>query len=733
MATYEELMAKARELDAAGQAEDARRMAEIAVSARAAPARIPAGMVENPGTGQITDRQMMAGNMDPGFLRSMGQGYLQGYAWGGADELAGLAGGDYARERFRAESDAAWREHPVGSFLGTLVGGAASAIGAGKAANAGLRALGMTAIGPATTAVGRAGQMAAGGAAGGAIEGFLSGEGDAGNRLRSAGIGAAAGAVLAPTFGFAAAKVAKTAEKVGGKVLARVFSSPRMYDPSTGTLTDDGMRALRTLGYNVDELTDRMNAELAKMADDATSGRMPREVADRLAVANRFDVPLTKGQATGDVAQIATEENFRAATRGPGAYRVISEFDGRQGAAVDAARGGIIQGMEGGRIDAADSVIDAVRREAGVARDAGRAAYNVLEESGAAIRPDAANGLRRSIDLAAQARGARIGDTTPNARAAMDMLDTAFSADAGGAVPFMKMETLRQDLLSLQQAAARGSNGPDQFAMGEVVKVFDEWFDDTITTALVSGDASVLDSAKEARKLWSHYKNTFLGKDGASNFIRKIVSDDLAPDEVAGWLFGSSSHIGGGRTSLVARRVRDILGETSPEWSAVRRAAWDQATIGPSGEMYGPQKISSNLDQLLSGKGQTLSQVLFTPDEMKGIREFRNLMRVLTKPAKATNPSGSSYDIQRAAGQATRLLAGLMGNAAGGPVAGVAASTAMDTGGKFSSAVAARAAAKGVTGLTPSVANPALAVGGTIGGIESARGLITSLQDRGRQ
>ena len=732
--TEEQLKEAARRAVADGNIKAAEELAAAARSvasgqgvSTAPPREMPDGMVTNPTTGQITERSLMAGNMEPGLLAAMGQGYMQGYSWSGADELAGAVGGDYARERFRAANDAAWRDHPVATFLGALAGGVGGAVGLGKAANAGMRALGMKGIAPATTAIGRGLQMAGGGAVGGGVEGFLAGEGGAESRAKTAAIGAAGGFIAAPTFGFAVSKVADVAGRVGGKVLRNVFSKPQFYDPNTGALTDQGRQVIRTLGYNVDELTDRMNVELAKAAEDATQGRIPDGVGPRVAVANRFDVPLTKGQMTGDIPQIAAEEQFRAGIRGGGALDTIREFDMRQGAAIGAAREGLVPGPEGGRIDAASSVIDAVRREADTARDAGRAAYNVLEESGAAVDASAKNSLRRVIESAMESRGARVSGSTANAMDALDAIENAFRPDNNGAIPFTKLEDLRQDLLVYNRAAQATGTGRDKIAMQTLLNEFDGWIDDTITNALVSGDDTILANAKNARALWAKYRNTFLGKKGADNFIRKIVEDDLSPNEVSNWLFGASSKVGGGRTSLVARRVKDIVGVDSPEWSAVRRAAWDRTTLADSGEMFGPDKLVTNLTDLLDGKGKPLSDVLFTADERKAIREFRNLMKVLQKPRKATNPSGTGYEIQRAAGQVMRMLTGIAGNSAGGPLGGIMASGAVDTGGRFSSTVAARAAARGLS--VPSLP-PTAAIGAGQAGVGSARGLITSLQDR---
>lgn len=670
---------------------------------------VPEGFFRNPDTGQLTSRELLANSMEPSVAESAGIGAVRGATMGGDDELAAgvravMPSGESASEEYRfelerqrARKEAAMRDHPWATVAGTIGG----AVGGAVATRGALQRLGLG-INAAPTIAGRMGQMAIGGSAAAAAEGFLSGEGGWQDRRNDAAIGAGVGLVAAPLAGYGFAKLANAGERIGGSILRRFFSSNAMVDEASGEISDHGRKVLRTLGYDVDELTARMQRELTDAAEDATSGRIPQSAVENVAAFKRFDVPMTRGQATGEVPQIAMEQNFRAGTRGQGAYNAITEFDARQASAINAAREGIVSGQSGPVTDAADDVIAGVRRQAETARQSGSRAYDVLEASGAAVRPESSAVVQRSIRQAAQAAGAPIDDGTPNAQAALNFIDNAFSTSNGGSVPFMTLERARQRLLGFSRAAAQGSNGADKFAMEALVDQFDDWMDDTISSALISGDEAVLSQAKEARSLWEQYRRTFFGRQGADNIIRKIVTDDLTPDQVANWLFGSSSHIGGGQTANVAKRVKDILGPESPEWANVRRAAWDRVTTAPSGEMFGPDKIVANIDRLLREKGRTLSLELFSSDELMQIREFRNMMDRLRVPSKAANPSGTSYDVQRSIQQAISRMSGIFGG-----IPGAAAGKALDAGGSFSNAVRARAAVKGLD--LPAPASPLVA------------------------
>lgn len=615
---------------------------------------------------------------------------------------------DTALGQIRSELGEYQAENPGKALTAQITGGVATAIPAASALP----------VKAAATTAGRVGQVAGGGAVAGAIEGFGSGEGGATSRAISSGIGAGVGAVFAPVVGFGVAKIAQFAQQRGGQALSAVFRNRRMFDRNSGELTKAGRDRLAALGYNADELSKEMQTAFGVTAERAT-----REIDDaalpRVATASRFGVPLTSGQATGDVIQSASEEAYRAGARGAPAAQVMQGFDEVQGRAVEAARQRVAD-QAGGRavdkLDAADAVIAGVQREATAARQAGSDAYRALEESGAAISGDSVRNLGNQIATRTKATGYSIGADTPNASAAIGFLRNTFDSIKAGAVPFMDLERARQQFVRLRSAAYRGSNGADQTVMDAVMEAYDGWLDDTVTAALMQGDEAVIGQAQQARQLWGKYRQTFLSKEGADNFIRKIVTDDLAPDQVAGWLYGAATTPGGGQTSLVAKRIKNILGEASEEWQMVRRAAFDHITKAPEGKSFGPQKVVSNLSEFIGGKGKTLARELFSADELRQIGEFRDMLRVLVPPPRSTNPSGTAYELQRGMMQMLGTLVG----AGGGPVGAMAGRQAVMSGTDFAGKLAAKAATRGI-GVPKSSVPVAIGSGVAAGGFAQDR------------
>lgn len=601
-----------------------------------------------------------------------------------------------ARDQIRAELDE-YREQHGGLATAAQIGGAIStAIPMATAAG----------IGTASTALGRAGQMIAGGIIGGAVEGFGAGEGGAASRARSAGQGAVFGAVAAPLLGYPMAALGRAAERVGGRALRNIVNRRRLFNPETGTLTPSGVRAVRNLGMDEQQMSIEMRRALGETLEGISEVRTPTpQAVERLALGRRFETPLTRGQATGDVAQSAFEESARAGTRGQSAYNAITEFDSMQSEAVDRARQSIVpRTAASDRIDAAEGVISGVQRMADNARNAGRQAYDVLEGSGAALSNSSIDGLRGRIQNATRIAGVQVDAATPNAQAALRTIDDLLQAGNGGSVPFMNVERTRQNLLRFQRAAQRGDNGADQIAISEVVGQFDNWLDDAISTALEQGDETVLAQAQEARNLWRQYRTTFLGRDGPANFIRRIVEEELTPNQVSAWIMGSNNNMGRGATSSFVRRLGEVLGPDSDEFNAIRVAAWDQITSAPEGSRQpGPARIAQQVTEFVSRDGRTLARELYTPEQLTSMREFARLMRTLEAPPRSTNPSGTGYEIRRMVGEIRSALLGGAASAAGGPVVGIAAQEGVERSSSFISGVRARAATQGIQVRPPSV------------------------------
>jgi hypothetical protein len=243
MATYEELIAKARELDAAGNTEDAKRLAALAVKMRGQPGATPAAPASPKGWGQ-TIKENLLGDDDPN-TQNWGEYIGSALNKGGEAMTFGLAGdessaavesalgiGDYdtRRQHYQQQEEVLERDNP-GTALTAELGG--SLLGA-FAPGGGIGTLGRGA--------GLVPRIAASSAAGAGMAGLYGAmEGDEGDgRLaegaRSALMGGAVGAAI-PAIG---AGVQRVADDVVGRRAMRAGAAGA---PSSEALRASGRAA----------------------------------------------------------------------------------------------------------------------------------------------------------------------------------------------------------------------------------------------------------------------------------------------------------------------------------------------------------------------------------------------------------------------------------------------------------------------------------------------------------
>jgi len=314
----------------------------------------PEGVVANPYTGQMTERDLLAGHAQKKGVsntESTARGVLRGGTFGGADELLGAANAvvpgpgtmqeryDFGRESMRAQEQAAQKENPLMFAGGELGGGAAAALAYGM---------------PAVAGRGLGGAMAAGagvGAAEGMTYGALTGEGGedrAKRALQYGTMGAALGAGV-PVATAGAKKVFDVGRDVVGggadavrgrasqdranRAIAKtLMKSGKSADDVQGALSAaarDGQpeyRVMDALGVpgqrrasSIARSGGDSSAEIADFLDQRQLDQ-PERVAG--AVEDAFDLAGTSSQATR---RAITEGRDKAADLNFGAIRSSNE------------------------------------------------------------------------------------------------------------------------------------------------------------------------------------------------------------------------------------------------------------------------------------------------------------------------------------------------------------------------------------------------------------------------
>lgn len=401
--TYEDIMAKSRELYAGGDVDGARRLAKIALdrksgaqepglapnmaAAQAARAgtltvnpeaaqkqaafdaahsgdlvtaahgnpdgtfgQVPEGMVLNPITGQMTSRDLLAGNIKPGIAASGITGGAQGATFGLSDEGIGALNAiipgngtagqryDFGREYARAMLDAARRDHPVAAYGGEIGGSLALPLGAMKSTGKLALDMGKSAL--------------VGGAMSGAY-GFGTGEGGAGDRLVNAKDAAQYGAAIGGAIPLAGAGIKKIAERImeRGAIKAAAANAP-----TTEQLRSAGNAAYKAIDdAGVSVKTDVAKAGLADIADALRGEGVGLDVGGKVFPASRSIMDaaetFTEGKNTVPFRDLDILRRFTGAA---GASNLANKADTRLATGARTALDDMVMGLGPNDIDSGD-------------------------------------------------------------------------------------------------------------------------------------------------------------------------------------------------------------------------------------------------------------------------------------------------------------------------------------------------------------------------------------------
>lgn len=609
-------------------------------------------------------QQWLAERADRPLVQRIGdwtRAALQGLTWGSADEILGflagmealLRGGDYdAAREYRAEYErqqhaAFQQENPVGAIATELVGAVATGLPGGAWAARGQNI---------------ASRFARGGVVGGteaALYGAGTAEGGAAERLagaaNTAGIGAGIGAAI----------------PLAAPIIAR----------GAGAIYNTIAHPVNTVRLAVQGAT------------RPAPGVIP---AQRTAQAAEFDIPLTRGQTTGNTTQQAREEALLQGTRGDAAQQIMQSARNSQNEAIQAAAtriGADISGASLARMvpasEAGEITLNAVRRAAEDLRTNAQMLYQRAEDINPTISANSADFLPQNVayHLVNGTDFTLSAAEHPTAFRALRLIDGIAetgqmtnptlrypSTTGTGIVPLTELMRVRRQINALT-----GVNPADSQAIREVRNAFDRAIKDLFDEQMFSGDPRAIQAWQGADFDYSRFRAMTNPKpgDAAGRIISRIIDQDVTPQQMANWLYGTNVVAPPQTSASVARSLRELFGETSEEWNAIRAGMWSRLVtqINNPEEMLTAGQIAKNITGFVTGRGASLAATLFTPAERDLMRRYANTLRLLIPDAEAMNPSRSGYRVMqmlRPLSQGISVaVGGMLGNWGGAVLASI--------------------------------------------------------------
>jgi len=479
-----------------------------------------------------------------------------------------------------------------------MVGGALT-----KGLNLGLRALGVGAGG----AAGSVAQDVAAGAAG--SEQGISPANAVGNAVFAGG-----SEMLAPA---------------ASALFRQIASDRKLFDPATGTLTEAGKFTLQQAGLDPSQVTDDYLRQFTKLAKGAAN---PADAA--VAAVGKslpVEVPLTKG----DITRRASDQMFEDLAE-KGAYGKVPESILRTKrqeqqdalwANVDAMKAGLTKGYP---VTSAPNQAGAILQDALNTRAvSGNAivdkAYDAARETKAGIPLTDAQGLRFMIGGEQEVRD-RIAHS-PKAQGQLAELDKLTNSADSSVLVSALFDWRRQTTTLASEAADR----TDASALRAMVRRFDEVLPAIAKEGLMSGDQNAINAWKTAIRKRRQYGKLFEGNDLVQDILEKEQRSGstvfkVPPEQVSNYIFGlaDTGFVNKPNLARDLKRVRQIVGESSVEWNALREEAFmrlARAAEGPyvrdaGRREFSGAKFANALDTAMERNPQIM-KTLFSPEELK--------------------------------------------------------------------------------------------------------------------
>lgn len=454
-----------------------------------------------------------------------------------------------------------------------------------------------------------------------------------------------------------------------------VFGNPKLFDPATQTLTKRGEEAARASGLDPAQMDDVVRRMFAEEAEEAVTGAAARTSG------KEFDIPMTRGQATGEYGQLGREEATRHGAYGEKAGAIVREFDEAQQAAMREARGGIQARVGGGEAriatpqEAGETVAAGLARREEASGQLVREAYDEAAEYSAKLTPEGIKGLTRRLGQAVKdfAPDAELHPATVRTLKRIGRLERQVPKRVKSGAPNFKVELKRieNERKIIGNAIGSAKNPSDRAALTRIKREYDTWLDDVFDNALFEGDDAALAALKSARA--KRYEHGQLyeprgPKDEAGKVIQKILVGDRSPEQVMNYVFGRG-RLGDKDVSVqLLGRLKAVFGDDSAEWLTLREAGWLKLSKEISVQTFSPTKYRNNLNRVME-TNRTLMEELFPADQLAMFGRFRDeVMRTVT-PEAMRNPSKTAYTLARLTREWTGRI-GQMMMFSGNPLAG---------------------------------------------------------------
>jgi hypothetical protein len=455
-------------------------------------------------------------------------------------------------------------------------------------------------------------------------------------------------ALTSTVVGAAGEGVASSVGRLASTWLANLRGRGNLLD-NAGNLTTTGRTMLQQAGVEPDTLTREQLQQVQQFVRSVPEGQRQdaaRLITERLRT-NEFDIPLTRGQQTGDV---TLEGRARAGQLGESATNQITGFDARQRDAVANAASGLQRRSGPGSPIPDEATAGSIMRdEVRSAEQAGRQRVTQAFDAVGNLNPTVGAGRQimfpsNTVDSlrlrVSSATNDIIIDPTVTPGAALIMNRFRTLGENGEDVSLGQLNLLRRQILS-----TNGRDATERMALARMREQLDDWSADMVTNGLARGDEAVFEAYRNALRTNREFNLLFNPADAprrVQGILDKAVAENYTGQELINALYGAG-RLGSGEGSAAAiTHFRTMFPPDSPIFGAMREGLLLRVlgTDIPSSAAQ-VRKMANNLDDALTGRGREIVEGLFTPEQINELRRFAGVLTQIAERSPGTGLAGA--------------------------------------------------------------------------------------------
>lgn len=372
------------------------------------------------------------------------------------------------------------------------------------------------------------------------------------------------------------------------------------------------------------------------------------DALERLNISQESGVPITKGEATGNPAELLKEEAAIKGRLGANNHQSMKELKELQNQRFKEYASNTRSKLGGGQAysskgAATSDVVNQIQKQA--LND--RAEYSKLyQEAKKNVAKVSTEDLKQFPKLASDdlESAALTIDNAPKTYGELRALNRILEKPE---LHLNDLEAWKQGLNRSLRDVQRG--GQEEFALKQLSQKFDGYLDGIIEKALVEGDTKALGQFKEARKLAAAWHSNYGAKD-PSEFGKKFIEDIVdnarfsrepySDEMLVNKIFGASELGFKPESAAIVQELKRQGGDQA--FSKIKLEAANKLVAPLFAETPNVTTYRNNLKRFMENNS-SLAEALFDKTELQDLSKLSTLGdAIFSRPKSLINPSGTA-------------------------------------------------------------------------------------------